>query len=474
MKRANTDIKEKKPMTQSTLEYAQAHHADNIDRLFELLRIPSISTSAERQDDVRRAADWLVTRMQEIGLSRAETIKTDGHPVVYGEWLGAGPDAPTVLVYGHYDVQPTDPDEEWTSPPFEPTIQGDLLYARGASDNKGQHYAHLAGTEAFFQTAGAPPVNLKFLIEGEEEIGSPNLGSFIQANADMLACDVSLISDTGMVAAGTPTIICGVRGMAYMEVVFQGPKRDLHSGAYGGVAHNPLQVMVETLAALHDEQGRVAIPGFYDKVRPLSDEERAEFERIPFDEETFRQEVGAPALWSGEAGYTPLERLGARPTLELHGIRGGFVGQGQKTVIPAKLTAKVSMRLVPDQDPLEIAQLFEARIRALAPPSVDVTVHSLAYADAALVDRDSPAMGAAVRAYGRGFDAEPVFLRAGGTLPVVAMLNKVLKAPVIMMGFGLPDDNAHAPNEVLSLDNFRRGVNTSIYFMEELVATYKS
>jgi acetylornithine deacetylase/succinyl-diaminopimelate desuccinylase-like protein len=474
MRRVNTDIKGEKPMTQSALEYAQAHQADNLDHLFDLLRIPSISTSAERQDDIRRAGDWLVTRMREIGLSRAETMPTAGHPVVYGEWLRAGPDAPTLLIYGHYDVQPTDPDEEWTSPPFEPTIQGDLLYARGASDNKGQHYTHLAATEAFFRAEGAPPVNLKFLIEGEEEIGSPNLRDFIRANADMLACDVSLISDTGMVEAKTPTIICGVRGMAYMEVVIQGPKQDLHSGAYGGVAHNPLQVMVEILAALHDDQGRVAIPGFYDKVRPLTDDERDEFKRIPFDEETFRQEIGAPVLWTGEAGYTPLERLGARPTLEIHGIRGGFVGEGQKTVIPAKIAAKISMRLVPDQDPLEIAQLFEQRIRALAPPSVEVSVRTLSYADAAVVDRDTPAMGAAVRAYRRGFDAEPVFLRAGGTLPVVAMLNKVLKAPVIMMGFGLPDDNAHAPNEKLSLDNFRRGINTSIHFMEELVATYES
>jgi len=460
-------------MTQSALEYAQAHQDDNLDHLFELLRIPSISTSVEHRDDILRAGDWLVTRMREIGLSRAETMPTAGHPVVYGEWMGAGPGAPTVLIYGHYDVQPTDPDEEWTRPPFEPTIQGDLLYARGASDNKGQHYVHLAATEAFFEAEGAPPVNLKFLIEGEEEIGSPNLGGFIQSNADLLACDVSLISDTGMVEARTPTIIYGVRGMAYMELEIQGPGRDLHSGAYGGVAHNPLQVMVEILSALHDDQGRVAIPGFYDKVRPLTEDERAEFKRIPFDEEAFRQEIGAPALWMGEVGYTPLERLGARPTLELHGIRGGFVGEGQKTVIPAKIVAKVSMRLVPDQDPLEIAKLFEARVRALAPSSVEVTVRNLSHADAAVIERDAPAMGAAVRAYRRGFDAEPVFLRSGGTLPVVAMLNHVLKAPVIMMGFGLPDDNAHAPNEKLSLDNFRRGINTSIHFLEGLAAAHE-
>jgi acetylornithine deacetylase/succinyl-diaminopimelate desuccinylase-like protein len=458
-------------MTQSALEYAQAHQGDNLNHLFELVRIPSISTSPEHRHDMRRAAEWLVSRMREVGLSRAETISTTGHPVAYGEWLGAGPNAPTLLIYGHYDVQPTDPDEEWTSPPFEPTIQGDMLYARGASDNKGQHYIHLAATEAFFRTQGAPPVNLKFFIEGEEEIGSPHLGDFIREHVDMLACDAALISDTGMVEAGTPTITYGVRGMAYMEVEVRGPGRDLHSGGYGGVAHNPLQVLVEILAALHDGHGRVAIPGFYDKVRALTDDDRAEFKRIPFDEEAFRQEVGAPALWSGEEGYTVLERLGARPTLELHGIRGGFVGEGQKTVIPARIVAKVSMRLVPDQDPLEVAQLFERRVRELAPPTVEVEVRTLAHAAAAVIERDAPAMQAAVRAYRRGFDADPVFLRSGGTLPVVAMLNSILKAPVIMMGFGLPDDNAHAPNEKLSLDNFHHGIDTSIYFMQELAAT---
>jgi acetylornithine deacetylase/succinyl-diaminopimelate desuccinylase-like protein len=309
------------------------------------------------------------------------------------------------------------------------------------------------------------------VLEGEEEVGSPNLGSFIETYAEMLACDAALISDTGMVEANTPTIIYGVRGMAYMEVDIRGPDHDLHSGAYGGVVHNPLQVATEILAALHDDQGRVAIPGFYDRVRPLTADDRAEFERIPFDVEAFRQETGAPALWSGEAGYTPLERLGARPTLEIHGIRGGFVGEGQKTVIPAKISAKVSMRLVPDQDPLELAQLFERRVRELAPPTVQIEVRTLSYADAAVIERDAPAMQCAVRAYRQGFGAEPVFVRSGGTLPVVAMLNKILKAPVIMMGFGLPNDNAHAPNEKFSLDYFYRGINTSILFMQALAAS---
>jgi acetylornithine deacetylase/succinyl-diaminopimelate desuccinylase-like protein len=375
-----------------------------------------------------------------------------------------------VLVYGHYDVQPTDPDDEWSSPPFEPSLRDGNLFARGASDDKGQLYIHLAAAEAFFRAGGAPPVNLKFMIEGEEEIGSRNLGAFVQQHAHMLACDAALISDTDMLNAETPAIIYGLRGLTYMEVEIQGPEHDLHSGAYGGVAHNPLQVAVEMLAALHDDQGRVAIPGFYDRVRPLTDDERAELNRIPFDEEAFRREMGAPALWSGEVGYTPLERLGARPTLEIHGIRGGFVGEGQKTVIPARIVAKVSMRLVSDQDPLEIARLFERRIQELAPPSVQVEVRRLSYADPALIERDAPAMQVAIHAYRQGFGAAPVFRRSGGTVPVVAMLSKTLKIPVIMMGFGLPDDNLHAPNEKFRLDNFYRGINASIHFMQGLAS----
>ncbi len=457
-------------MTQPALRFAEAHRVDNLDHLIEFLRIPSISTTPEYRSEVERAANWLVARMREIGFSRVEAVPTEGCPIVYGEWLGAGPNAPTLLIYGHYDVQPTDPDDEWVSPPFSPTIRDGNLYARGASDNKGQHYTHLAAAEAFFRAEGVPPVNLKFVIEGEEEVGSNSLGPFIRQHADMLACDAALISDTAMLNAKTPKIVYGVRGIVYTEMEVRGPMHDLHSGAYGGVAHNPLQVAVEMLAALHDDQGRVAIPGFYDRVRPLTDDERAELRRIPFDEEALRREMGAPALWSGEAGYTPLERISVRPTLEIHGIRGGFVGEGQKTVIPARVVAKVSMRLVPDQDPKEIARLFEKRIHDLAPPTVEVEVRVLSDADPALIDRDAPAMQAAVQAYHQGFGAEPIFLREGGTLPVVAMFNKILQVPVIMMGFGLPDDNLHAPNEKFSLDNFYRGINTSIHFMRGLAS----
>jgi len=457
-------------MSQAALDYAQAHQTDNLNHLVELLRIPSISTSAAHRADIVRTANWLVARLQQIGLSRAEVMSTAGHPVVYGEWLGAGPAAPTVLIYGHYDVQPTDPQEEWTTPPFEPSVRAGKLYARGAVDNKGQHSIHLAATEAFFRAEAAPPVNLKFFLEGEEEIGSPNLEAFVRQHIDMLGCDAALISDTSMLDAATPAIVVGVRGMVYMEVEIQGPGHDLHSGQYGGVAHNPLQVIAEILAALHDGQGRVAIPGFYDKVRPLGEEERAELNRLPFGAEALRQEMDVPQLWSGESGYTPIERTGARPTLEIHGIRGGFVGEGQKTVIPARVVAKVSMRLVPDQEPPEIARLFERRLRELAPPTVKLQVRILSYANPALIDREAPAIRAAVHAYQQVFGAVPVFLRAGGSIPVVAMLNHILRVPVVMMGFGLPDDNVHAPNEKFDLDQFYRGIQASICFMQALAS----
>ena len=456
-------------MKESLLGYVSEHRSKFEESLKELLRIPSISTAPERETDVARAADWLADRLLSVGLDRAEIMPTPGHPVVYGEWKGAGDAAPTLLVYGHYDVQPTDPDEEWESNPFEPIVRDGNLYARGASDNKGQLFTHVAATEAFFQTLGEPPVNLKFMLEGEEEIGSRHLDGFVKQNADLLTCDVALISDTHMVDAETPAIVTGVRGLAYMEVIVQGPRTDLHSGSYGGVVHNPIQVVAEIMAALHDEDGQVTIPGFYDRVRSLSEVERAEIARVPFDEAVFlEQEVGAPALWAGEAGYTPLERIGARPTLEIHGIGGGFTGEGSKTVIPARAWAKVSMRLVPDQDPREIAELFEKHIFELAPSTVSVEVRSHGLADAAVVDVDTPAMQSAVYALKKAFGAEPVFIRAGGTLPVVALLGNILKVPVIMMGFGLPDDNLHAPNEKLSLDNFYRGIQASIHFMQRL------
>jgi len=460
--------------TRSALDFAAGHQEENLQHLLEFLRFPSISTSPEHRGDIERAAAWLAQRLTGTGLDRVEVIPTGGHPLVYGEWMGAGDEAPTVLVYGHYDVQPTDPDDEWVSPPFEPVVRDGNLYARGTSDDKGQLYTHLAAAEAFFRTAGGPPVNLKFLIEGEEEIGGSHVNSFVRKHREMLACDAALISDTAMVNAQTPAIVVGLRGLVYVEIEVRGPGSDLHSGIYGGVAHNPLQVVSEIIAALHDEHGRVTIPGFYDDVRPLSDEERAELSRIPFDPAGLRAEMGAPAVWTGEEGYTALERMSSRPTLEIHGIGGGFTGAGQKTVIPARAVVKASCRLVPDQDPSAVAQSLEQYVLDLAPSTVKVEVRTITRAQAVLVERDTPAMRAAVKAYRRGFGSEPVFLRSGGGVGVVVSLTECLHVPVILMGFGLPDDNLHAPNEKLSLSNFQRGICTSIHFMSECAAQRRS
>ena len=456
-------------LLQPVIEAAERRKASYLDELIEFLRIPSISTSPAHRSDMQRAADWLAERMKAVGLQHVQLLGSGGHPIVYSEWLEAGPQAPTLLIYGHYDVQPTDPDQAWLSPPFEPSLRDGYLYARGASDDKGQHYTHLAAVDAFLKTQGKLPVNVKFFIEGEEESGSPQLEHVIRNAAEQLRCDAVVISDGGFLNANTPRIDTGVRGLVYTEVEVRGPRRDLHSGSYGGAVHNPLQVMVELLAKLHDDQGRVAVPGFYDKVRPINNEERLALQRIPFDAEQFRrEEVGAPALWSGEAGYSVLERIGCRPTLEIHGIRGGFVDEGQKTVIPAAALAKVSMRLVPDQDPLEIARLFAQHIHQLAPPTVQVQVRTLSYADPAVIDIHSPAVQAAVVAFRQGFGAEPIFARSGGTLPVVAYFVKILRAPVVFLSYGLPDDNWHAPNERFKLDHFYRGINTSIFFMHAL------
>jgi acetylornithine deacetylase/succinyl-diaminopimelate desuccinylase-like protein len=453
--------------SQAAIEFANAHQKHYLQQLIEFLRIPSIGTSPAHRADMQRAAQWLANLMERIGLHSVQLIPTDLHPVVYGAWGSDEHEAPTLLIYGHYDVQPADPEEQWHTPPFEPTIQDGNVYARGASDDKGQLLTHLVAAEAYLRTSGKIPVNLKFFIEGQEECGSFGMEEVIQQHSDMLRCDAVVISDDSFWDAATPKITIGTRGLVYFEVDIQGPRHDLHSGTYGGAVHNPLQVDAEMIARLHDAQGRVAIPGFYEHVQPLSAEERHELERIPFDEERFlHEEIGAPALWPGEVGYSLRERITARPTLEIHGIRGGFVQEGQKTVIPADATIKLSMRLVPDQDPLEIARLFEEHIRRITPPTVRVSVRLLSYAYPALVDRHAPAIQAAVEAYHLGFGSRPVFLRTGGTLPVVADFMRILQAPVVMMGFGLPDDNLHAPNEKLSVSQFFGGVRTAIHFME--------
>lgn len=449
------------------LAYAQTHQADFLADLQTLLRIPSISTSAENAADIQRAAQWLADKLTALGLRHVSLMPTAGYPVVYGDWLAAGPNAPTVLIYGHYDVQPVDPLDEWQTPPFEPTVKGDDLLGRGTTDDKGQLYVHVAAVEAYLKTAGRLPVNVKFMLEGEEEIGSTNLENFMRQHRELLQADAAIISDMHIIGPDTPAVSVGVRGMAYMEVTLRGSRLDLHSGTYGGVVENPLNALVKMLAVLRDDQGRVTIPGFYDKVRELTPAERKALNNGPVTEQTILAETGAPALW-GEAGYTAVERRGVRPTLDIHGIRGGYIEPGMKTVIPAMVSAKVSMRLVPDQDPLEIGRLFEAHLRRLCPPTMEMTVTQLAAGESAVVDITDPAVQAAAEAYERGFGNRPIYERDGGSIPVVSMINKILNAPVVMMGFGLPDDRLHAPNEKFYLPNFYRGINTVIHYFDIL------
>jgi acetylornithine deacetylase/succinyl-diaminopimelate desuccinylase-like protein len=449
-------------MSHDALTYAQNHRAEALADLQALLRIPSISTLPESQEDVQRAAHWLTDKLSNIGLQNVKILPTAGHPIVYADWLQAGPTAPTLLIYGHYDVQPVDPLDEWLTPPFEPTVKGDNL-----TDDKGQLYIHIAAAEAYLKTARRLPLNLKFMLEGEEEIGSPNIAGFMQAYLDLLKADAALISDTHILDPHTPLLITGVRGLAYLEVTLRGSQHDLHSGAYGGVVENPLNAMVRLLASLKDEQGRVTIPGFYDDVRPLTSAEHAALNNGLITDEAILTETGAPALW-GEAGYTTVERKSVRPTLDIHGIKGGFIGAGQKTVIPAVASAKVSMRLVPNQNADKIAQLFTDHIHRLAPPTMEVNVEKLNCSDGAVVDISSPAIEAAAAAYEQGFGRRPFYLREGGSIPVVGLFNKLLNIPVVMMGFGLPDDRLHAPNEKFYLPNFYRGIETAIHFYDIL------
>ncbi len=452
-------------MLNKALTFAQENQKQTLAELKELLQIPSISTLPEHDADVQGAAKWLSDKLSAIGLENVQILPTAGHPVVYADWLNAGAEAPTLIIYGHYDVQPPDPLDEWLTPPFEPTIKGDNIFCRGAADDKGQLYIHIAAAEAYLKSVGKLPVNLKFLFEGEEELGSTNLGAFVRNNLDLLKADAAIISDTGIIDPDTPALITSVRGMAYMEITMRGSRQDLHSGVYGGVVENPLHAMVHMLDSLRDAQGRVTIPGFYDKVRELTPAEREAINTGLKTEATIMAETGAPALF-GEAGYTVSERTGARPTLEIHGIRGGFVGKGQKTVIPAEISAKVSMRLVPDQEPAEIAQMFIKHIQAISPDTMEVTVEKLSAEAGAMVDITAPAIEAAALAYEQVFGKQPIFLREGGSIPVVGMFINQMKTPVVMMGFGLPDDGLHSPNEKFHLPNFYRGIKTAIRYFD--------
>jgi acetylornithine deacetylase/succinyl-diaminopimelate desuccinylase-like protein len=452
------------------LVHARAHREEHLRELETFLGIPSVSTQAQHEPDMEKATVWLRDQLAAAGFPHAEILPTGGHPVVFAEWMAAGEDAPTVLVYGHYDVQPPDPVDEWETPPFEPTVVGDDIFCRGASDDKGQLYVHVKAIEAFKETVGAPPVNVKCIFEGEEEIGSVHLAPFIVEHRDELAADVVVISDSHILGKQIPAIVYALRGLTYLEVEVTGPDHDLHSGLYGGAVHNPVNALCAMIASLQDEDGRIAIPGFYDDVRPLSPEERAELARVPFDREAWLEEAGVPQPW-GDPEYTIVERTTARPTFDVNGIWGGYIEPGAKTVLPSKAFAKISMRLVPDQTPEEIRCLVTEHLQSIAPPTVTVEVRSLHGGEGAIVRRDSPEMDAAVRAYEAGFGVEPVFMREGGSIPVVATFQKVLGIDTILMGFGLPDDNLHAPNEKLHLPNFYRGIETAIHFLNFLAET---
>lgn len=450
----------------SVIDYINQRERQFIDQLIELLRIPSISSSPERRDDVARCAQWLAEEMGQIGLEHVQIVPTAGNPVVYADWLHA-PEQSTALVYGHYDVQPVDPVEEWESPPFEPVVRDGLIYARGAADDKGQVFMHLKAVEAYLRTGGRLPVNLKFILEGEEEIGSPNLDAFVETHRDLLAADVVVVSDTQMFPPGLPAICYGLRGLAYCQIELRGPATDLHSGSYGGAVANPLTVLAEMLSKLKDGHGRVTVPEFYDDVRPLTSDEREAFAHLPFDEARFMSEVGVTAL-DGETGYSVLERLWGRPTLELNGVWGGFTGEGSKTVIPARAFAKISCRLVPEQHPERILDLLERHLRTLCPPTARLTFTRMAGGKPSLTPLNHPAVQAAFRALERGFGARPVFIRSGGSIPVVATFQQILGVPVVLMGVANHDDHAHAPNERFGLANFTGGMRSAAYLWEEL------
>jgi acetylornithine deacetylase/succinyl-diaminopimelate desuccinylase-like protein len=448
-------------------DFLQRNRDQHLDELKDWLRIPSVSAKSEHKADTARAAEWLAERMREAGLQTVEVIPTEGHPVVLGEWRGAPEGAPTLLIYGHYDVQPPEPLDEWTTAPFEPEVRDGNLYARGSVDDKGQVYLHVKAVQAMLADGGTLPVNVVFCVEGEEEIGSPNLAGFLKANVQRLACDTVVISDTTMFAPGLPSITTGLRGLAYMEIRVQGPSTDLHSGAYGGAVVNPANALARIIAQLHDERGRVNIPGFYDRVRELTAEQRQAIAALPFEEENLRKEVGAPRL-GGEEGFGPLERIWARPTLDVNGMLSGYTGEGAKTVLPARAMAKVSMRLVPDQDYHEVERLFIDHVSSLAPEGVTVEVLALHGGQPWMAEGGGPVFDAAARALEQAWGRKPVFIREGGSIPIVQAFQETLGAPVLMIGFGLPGENAHAPNEWMSVENFQKGAEAVARMYEEL------
>lgn len=442
-----------------------------LNKLIELLRIPSVSTDPVYLPDMTRAAKWLAEELSGMDFSNVNVFDTDKHPIVYGELLGAGPTAPTVLVYGHYDVQPAEPIELWKTDPYQPTIIGENLYARGASDMKGQVMASLSAVRSILSSNGIN-VNIKYLIEGEEEIGSPSLGKFLGQHQELLKCDFALNPDAGMIAADTPTIVYGLRGLAYFELKVTGPSHDLHSGLFGGVVHNPAIVLADLISGMHDESGRITLPGFYDSVLPLSKEEKSSIEQLPMTEEYYRNNTGAPQLW-GESGYSPAERVGVRPTLDVNGMISGFTGEGSKTVIPSWAMAKISMRLVPNQDPNEVHDQLRRYLEQSAPSTITWELTEMAGAPACITDRTQPAVHALAASLETVWGKPPLYKREGGSIPVVLAMQKILGVDSVLTGFGLPDDNLHSPNEKLHLPTWFSGIDSLIHFFFNLSGSIK-
>jgi acetylornithine deacetylase/succinyl-diaminopimelate desuccinylase-like protein len=445
--------------------YLEAHRSDFEEQLKALIRIPSISAQPDHNPDTRRAALWVRDDLAAMGVD-SELIETKGHPIVYAEWLGA-PGKPTLLVYGHYDVQPPEPLEPWLSPPFEPTERNGNLYARGATDDKGQMFTHLKAAEAWLKTSGKLPINVKFVIEGEEEVGGVNLEAYMAEQAKRLACDYAVISDSSQFAPGSPAITYGLKGLAYFEILVQGANRDLHSGTYGGAVANPLNALATILASVKGEDGRIQILGFYDSVKPLADWERKEFAALGFSEKDFQTDLAVKSL-EGETGYTTLERKWARPTCDVNGIYGGYAGPGPKTVLPCKAGAKLSFRLVPDQDPKTVAKQFREHVARVCPKGVTYEIINHHGAPAVLVNTDTPGVRAAVRAVETGFGTKPVFIREGGSIPVVGLIKQQLGVDTLLLGWGQNDDNLHGPNEKFAIADFHRGIKASAHLLAEL------
>jgi succinyl-diaminopimelate desuccinylase len=446
-------------------QYLDQHGPRFEQELFELLRIPSVSAMSAHKGDIRTAANWVLRKFQSLGF-QSELIETAGHPIVYAQ-SPAMPGAPTVLVYGHYDVQPPDPLNEWISPPFEPTVRDGNLYARGATDDKGQMFTHIKSAEAWIKTAGRLPLNLKYVIEGEEEVGSANLDAFVDKNHDRLACDIIVISDTSQFAPGQPAITYGLKGIAYFELRLTGPSQDLHSGVFGGSVTNPANALARMLTALVNERGQVQVPGFYDDVIPIADSERAAMRKLNFDEREFMRQLGVEAL-SGEDGYTTLERRWARPTCDINGLTSGYQGEGAKTVLPARASAKFSFRLVPNQDPHKVATSLRNMLAGLVPPGIKMELISFHGAPGVVVPLESPYMAAASRAIEAGFGRAPVFIREGGSIPVVSTFHEKLGVDTLLLGWGQNDDNTHSPNEKFCLADFHRGIKASAHLWQEI------